>query len=115
MLDFNQFDYLSFDCYGTLIDWERGIVAALRPVLERHSIERSDDEILTLFGELESAAEGGPYLPYREILGVTLDGIGERWGFAPSAEERSAFGESVRDWPAFPDSAAGLQSLAERF
>jgi 2-haloacid dehalogenase len=115
MLDFSQFDYLSFDCYGTLIDWERGILAALRPVLLRQAIEQSDDETLALFGELESEAERGPYLPYREILGVTLDGFCERLGFAPSAEERSTFGGSVRDWPAFPDSAAGLRALAERF
>jgi 2-haloacid dehalogenase len=115
MLNFNQFDYLSFDCYGTLIDWERGIVVALRPVLQRHSLERSDEEILTLFGEVEAAAEGGPYLPYREILAVTLDGIGERLGFTPSAEERETFGVSVRDWPAFADSAEGLRMLAERF
>jgi len=115
MLDFDQFDYLSFDCYGTLIDWESGIVAALRPVLERHGVALSDDEILTLFGEVESAAESGPYLPYREILAVTLDGIGARLGFTPSAEERETFGGSVRDWPAFPDSSAGLRALAERF
>ncbi len=57
MLDFDQFAYLTFDCYGTLIDWERGIVEALRPVLARHGIELSDDEILERFGALEAAAE----------------------------------------------------------
>ena len=115
MLDFNQFEYLSFDCYGTLIDWEGGIVAALRPILARHGVAASDDEILTLFGELESAAERGPYLAYREILGVTLDGIGERLGFTPMAAERSMFGVSVQHWPAFPDSAGGLRTLSEHF
>jgi 2-haloacid dehalogenase len=115
MLDFNQFDYLSFDCYGTLIDWEGGILAALRPVLERQSIELSEDEILSLFRESEPAAERGPYQPYRDILAVTLDDFGERLGFTPTADERAAFSVSVQDWPAFPDSADGLRTLAERF
>ena len=83
MLDFDQFAYLTFDCYGTLIDWERGIVEALRPVLARHGVELSDDEILERFGELESAAEKPPYKRYREVLATVLDGFGEAFGFTP--------------------------------
>ncbi len=115
MLDFKRFDYLVFDCYGTLIDWESGIVAALRPVLAEHGVDLSDDAILERFGVLESAAEKPPYNPYREVLATVLDGFGEQFGFTPSAEERTAFGASVGDWPAFSDSPAALQSLSERF
>lgn len=115
MLDFNRFDSLVFDCYGTLIDWERGIVAALRPVLARHGVTLDDDALLERFGALESAAEKPPYKPYREVLATVLDGFGEQFGFTPSAEERAAFGASVGDWPAFPDSPAALQSLSRRF
>jgi 2-haloacid dehalogenase len=115
MLNFNQFDTLSFDCYGTLIDWERGIVEALRPVLERHGVTRSDEEVLNLFGEIESTIQRGPYRPYREVLAATLDGLGERLGFTPSADERTAFGGSVEHWPAFPDSAEGLKVLGARY
>jgi 2-haloacid dehalogenase len=115
MLNFNQFDTLSFDCYGTLIDWEAGIVAALRPVLARHGVTRSDEELLNLFGEIESTIQRGSYRPYREVLATTLDGIGERLGFTPSDEERTTFGGSVEDWPAFPDSVEGLQALSARF
>jgi 2-haloacid dehalogenase len=115
MLNFNQYDYLSFDCYGTLIDWERGIVEALRPVLARHGVTRSDEEALNIFGEVESTIQRGPYRPYREVLAATLDGIGERLGFTPTDEERTAFGGSVEHWPAFPDSAEGLKALSTRF
>lgn len=115
MLDFDRFTYLTFDCYGTLIDWERGILAALRPVLDRHEIAISDDAALALYGELESAAERGPYRPYRALLATVMDGFGERLGFTSSADERAALALSVGDWPPFPDTVAALQTLARRF
>src|SRR3954462_14913363 len=88
MLAFDQFTHLSFDCYGTLIDWERGILAALRPVLDRHSIALSNDAALELYGELESVAEAGPYLRYRDLLATVMDGFGGRLGFPAAAAER---------------------------
>ena len=115
MLDFDRFTHLTFDCYGTLIDWERGILAALRPVLDRHGIALSDDGALERFGELESAAERGPYRRYREVLATVMDGFGERFGFVPSADERAALAASVGDWPPFPDTVEALQTLARRF
>ncbi|MGI8689110.1 MAG: haloacid dehalogenase type II [Thermomicrobiales bacterium] len=115
MLDFDRFTYLTFDCYGTLIDWERGILAALRPVLDRHGIAVSDDAALALYGELESAAERGPYHHYRALLATVMDGFGERLGFTPSADERAALALSVGNWPPFPDTVAALQMLARRF
>jgi 2-haloacid dehalogenase len=115
MLDFDRFTYLTFDCYGTLIDWERGILAALRPVLDCHGIAISDDAALELYGELESAVETGPYLPYRELLATVMDGFGERLGFVPSADERAALAVSVGDWPPFPDTVEALRALADRF
>jgi 2-haloacid dehalogenase len=115
MLDFDRFTHLTFDCYGTLIDWERGILAALRPVLDRHAIALSDDQALEYFGELESAAERGPYRRYRDVLATVMDGFGARLGFAPSADERAALAASVGDWPPFPDTVAALQTLARRF
>ncbi|HEY7908559.1 MAG TPA: haloacid dehalogenase type II [Thermomicrobiales bacterium] len=115
MLDFDRYTYLTFDCYGTLIDWERGILAALRPVLDRHGIAIADDAALALYGELESAAEAGPYRPYRELLATVMDGFGERLGFVPSAAERAALAASVGDWPPFPDTVEALRALADRF
>ncbi len=115
MLDFDRFTYLTFDCYGTLVDWEAGILAALRPVLDRHEIALSDEQALEYFGEMESAAERAPYRPYRDVLATVMDGFGERLGFAPSADERTALAASVGEWPPFADTAASLQSLARRF
>lgn len=115
MLDFDHFTHLTFDCYGTLIDWERGILTALRPVLARHGITLSDDAILERYGELESAGERGPYRPYREVLATVMDGFGAGLGFVPSADERAALAASVSDWPPFPDTVEALRVLAERF
>lgn len=115
MLDFDRFTYLTFDCYGTLIDWERGILAALRPVLDRHANALPDEQVLERYAALESAAERGPYRPYRDVLAAVMDGFGAWLGFAPSPEERTALAASVADWPPFPDTVAALQSLARRF
>jgi 2-haloacid dehalogenase len=114
-LDFDAFDVLTFDCYGTLIDWEAGLLAALRPALAAHGIEAGDDELLQAFARHEAEVEGGPYRPYRQVLGEVLRAMLRHRGAEPSAEEVAAFGGSVADWPAFPDSAAALARLHERF
>jgi 2-haloacid dehalogenase len=114
MLDFDRYTHLTFDCYGTLIDWERGILAALRPVLARHGLALTDDRILELYGELEAAAEAGPYRRYRAVLAAVMAGFGARLGFAPSAEEREAFAASVGRWPPFPDTVEALRALGRR-
>ncbi|MDA0182095.1 haloacid dehalogenase type II [Solirubrobacter phytolaccae] len=114
-LDFGAFDALTFDCYGTMIDWESGILAALRPVLGAHGASRDDEQLLELFAHHEAALEAGPYLRYREVLAGALRGIGKDIGFEPTVEEQETFGGSVSDWPAFDDSAAALAQLKERF
>ncbi|RKQ86182.1 2-haloacid dehalogenase [Solirubrobacter pauli] len=114
-LDFRAFDALTFDCYGTMIDWESGILAALRPVLEAHGASRDDEELLERFAHHEAALEAGPYLRYRQVLAGALRGIGTDLGFEPTAAEQEAFGGSVVDWPAFADSPAALAALEERF
>jgi 2-haloacid dehalogenase len=106
---------LTFDCYGTLIDWERGIADALRPILERYGRAATDDQVLELFAELESAAEAGPYLRYREVLRRVLEGVGERLGFEPSEAELAAFAGSVPEWPPFADTAEALTTLGRRY
>lgn len=115
MLDFDRFTYLTFDCYGTLIDWERGILAALRPVLDRYEMRISDDAALELYGELESEGEREPYRPYRDVLTTVMDGFGARLGFVPTDVERAALASSVGDWPPFPDTVEALRALAGRF
>jgi 2-haloacid dehalogenase len=115
-LDFDRFDVLTFDCYGTLIDWEAGLLAALRAPLASRGIEAPDDALLEAFGRHEAELEAGPYRAYREVLAGVLDAmLGHHGAAAATAEERTAFGGSVADWPAFPDSAAALAQLHERF
>jgi len=113
--DFDQFDVLTFDCYGTLIDWEAGILAALRVPLAAHGIEAPDESVLEAFARHEAEIEAGKYRTYREVLGEVLAAMIGHFGGEASAEERAEFGGSVADWPAFPDSPAALARLHERF
>lgn len=115
MLNFDDFEVLTFDCYGTLIDWESGIWEALRPVLDRHRVEIPTDKALELYGELESEVERGEYHEYKTVLRMVLEGISSRLGFVPSQAELQRFSESVKDWPAFPDSAPALQALKKKY
>ena len=110
-----DFDVLTFDCYGTLIDWEAGLAAAFAPVLTAHGIAADDEDLLARYARHEAAAEAGPYRTYREVVARGLDGVAEELGFTPTAGERAAFGAAVADWPAFPDSADALARLATRF
>jgi 2-haloacid dehalogenase len=114
--DFDDFDVLTFDTYGTLIDWEAGILAAIRPILAAHGKGTLPDEgVLEAFGRHEAEIEAGPYRPYRQVLGEVLTSMLGHIGETPTADEVAAFGGSVVDWPAFPDSAAALARLQTRF
>ncbi len=115
MLDLGSFEVLTFDCYGTLIDWEAGILAALRPILAAHGVGLGDEDILEAYAALESEIEAGPYRPYRDVLRQVLISLGDGLGFDPVADEADRFAGSVIDWPAFPDSADALRRLASRF
>jgi 2-haloacid dehalogenase len=113
--EFDQFRVLTFDCYGTIVDWETGILAVLRPVLDRRGISAGDEELLEAFGTAEADIEDGPYKPYRDVLGGVLTRIASSHGFEPSEEEVAAFGGSVGEWPPFSDSVDALGRLAVRF
>jgi 2-haloacid dehalogenase len=115
MQQFDGFEVLTFDCYGTLIDWETGLWKALQPIVATHHIDLSPDKALELYGELEPEAERGEYREYKTILRTVLERIGARLGFAPTADESQRFSTSVRDWPAFPDSPLALQALKKKF
>jgi 2-haloacid dehalogenase len=114
-MDFARFTCLSFDCYGTLIDWETGISAALQPILEAHKVSAVPDALLEFYGKVETEIEAGPYRPYREVLKAVLVKFGEAFGFAPSRDELDSFYTSVRNWPAFADSSQALRALATRY
>jgi 2-haloacid dehalogenase len=115
MLDFSQFEYLTFDCYGTLINWEAGILGALRPILLAHGVEITDEEALRLYGECEAEAEAGEYKTYRQILEGVVSAIGQRLGFSPSVPEMQSLPQSLANWPPFPDTVEALRQLHTRY
>jgi 2-haloacid dehalogenase len=114
VISYADFDVLTFDCYGTLIDWESGIAAAVRMQLGDAVAGVSDEDIVAAFAAVEHEAEV-PYKSYREVLALSLRGIGERLGIAVSDAQATGFGSSVGQWPAFPDSGDALRRLQERF
>jgi 2-haloacid dehalogenase len=115
VLDFDRYAVLTFDCYGTLIDWEAGILAALRPIAVAHDNRADDATLLETYATAEADAEAGPYLPYADVLREAVVSVGDRLDFSPTAEEADAFAGSIGSWPAFPDSADALARLRTRF
>ncbi|MGE5659886.1 MAG: haloacid dehalogenase type II [Actinomycetota bacterium] len=115
MIDFHQFEVLSFDCYGTLIDWEGGILPVLKNLLSSHQISQDDQQILKLFAEFESELEAGEYLKYREVLRQVVNKLGERFGFQPTELELKSLADSLKNWLPFPDTVAALQALKKKY
>jgi len=114
-MDFSRFRYLTFDCYGTLIDWESGILSGLRPIAAARGLALEDDALLELFGRLEPEAEAGDFRPYREVLERVVEGLAREFGFEATREEREALWRGLPSWPPFPDSREALSRLGERF
>jgi 2-haloacid dehalogenase len=113
-IDFSRFTTISFDCYGTLIDWEAGILPVLRSVLANHGQSLADAAILELYGEFEAEAESGPYQSYREVLQSVVRSFAKRLQFEATSAEIHSLHESVHAWPAFPDTVAALRELHKR-
>jgi 2-haloacid dehalogenase len=111
-----DFKALTFDCYGTLIDWESGMVEALKPLTSRVGRELSRNEILEAHARHESSQQlQTPGKAYRDLLPIVYKRLAEEWGTSAPWEECVAYGCSVRNWPAFVDSAGALQYLKKHF
>jgi 2-haloacid dehalogenase len=115
MLDFGRFDVLSFDCYGTLIDWESGILDAVRPVLVRHDVDVGDDKILETYALIEAEKEEGNYSRYDVVLREVMAEMGVRLGFTPAAAELDCLSVSIKDWKPFPDTVEALGRLKRKY
>jgi 2-haloalkanoic acid dehalogenase type II len=117
MTGVKDFTTLTFDCYGTLIDWEHGILAELRPWANRHGREDLNDNlILETFGAIEAACEAEtPGALYPQILEEVHRRLAQQWGIRSSGDEVASFGQSVPRWPAFADSATALQYLKRHY
>ncbi|MCU1302850.1 MAG: haloacid dehalogenase, type [Candidatus Sulfotelmatobacter sp.] len=115
MLDFSRFEILTFDCYGTLINWEQGILQSIHRILAAHGKDSDDATILQLYGDFEASAEQGVYRSYREVLQSVVGHFGEHFGFAPTNDEIRSLPESIPNWKPWPDTRDALRSLHERF
>lgn len=113
-MDFTNFTAISFDCYGTLIDWEAGILPVLRTLLSNHGQSLPDAALLELYGEFEAEAEGSPYQSYREVLQSVVRSFAGRLRFQASSTEVRSLHESVPGWLPFPDTVPALRELRKR-
>ncbi len=111
-----DFKALTFDCYGTLIDWETGMLAGLKPLTSRAGLNRSRDQILQAHARHESSQQlQTPSMLYRKLLPIVYRRLAEEWGVSVSWAECVAYGGSVKNWPAFPDSVGALQYLKKHY
>ena len=109
-----DFKALTFDCYGTLIDWESGLLGAMRPILHAHGKNLTDAEILEIYGELEPI-EQNPYQRYRAVLSNIVLRFGERLGFSVCDAQAESLPNSLQNWTPFPDTVAALKKLSTRY
>jgi 2-haloacid dehalogenase len=114
-LDFAQFEWLSFDCYGTLIDWESGILGYLQPLLEKKCRFASNEDVLAIYSELEPRQQSGPYRTYREVLAAVVRDFGREFRFPVTPAEAIGLADSIANWEPFADTVAGLRQLQSRY
>jgi 2-haloalkanoic acid dehalogenase type II len=111
-----DFKALTFDCYGTLIDWESGMFAALQPLIAKATRPLSRDAVLEAHARHESSQQlATPAMRYSRLLAVVHKRLAEEWAVSTTWEECLAYGRSIKDWPAFPDSAEALAYLKRHY
>lgn len=115
-MNLTDFSTLTFDCYGTLIDWESGIIAALAPLTDRLKHDLSRDDILAAHAYYESTQQQQtPTKRYRELLAIVYKRLAEAWGVTVTWNECVRYGEAIKTWPAFPDSADALRYFKQHY
>jgi 2-haloacid dehalogenase len=115
MLDFTRFEVLTFDCYGTLINWETGLLPVLRRILSNHGKKIDDVTLLKLYGDFEQLSEQPPFHPYREVLQSVVRRFGAELSFVPTDAELRSLPESLPTWQPWPDTVEALRALKGRF
>jgi len=115
LLDFDRFEILTFDCYGTLINWEAGILPALHRILSAHGKKLDDALLLKLYGDFEMLSEQGDFHSYRVVLESVVRRFGANLGFTPTAEEAASLPNSLPTWQPWPDTVAALRRLKTKF
>jgi 2-haloacid dehalogenase len=115
MLDFSRFEIITFDCYGTLINWEAGMLPVLHRIFSAHKKDTDDATLLSLYGDFEHRFEQGKFVPYREVLSSVVRQFGEEFGFQPTPQEIRSLPDSLPIWKPWPDTVVALRRLKTRF
>ncbi len=115
MLDFSRFKVLTFDCYGTLIDWESGILNALNRALAAHNRNIPAQELLAAYADIEPQIQSEGYKLYRDVLAEVMRRLGARFSVQFTPIEIASLAESIRDWQPYPDTVAALRRLKSRY
>jgi len=115
VIDFSPIRAVTFDCYGTLIDWETGLLETLRPLLERKGLTVDDETLLERYAVCEAAEEAGTYRPYRMVLRGVMKRLGAAYGFNAGASEERALEEALPRWRPFDDTVPALRALGSRY
>lgn len=115
MLNFDNYKVLTFDCYGTLIDWEKGILEALKPVLLNYAVSLDDNQILELYAEFESAIEKDEFVEYKEVLRKVMQRFSNKFGFPLLSSEKDCLVDSLKNWKPFPDTIDALEELSKKY
>lgn len=114
--DFNDIEWVSFDCYGTLVDWETGISSAVSSSLASCGIRKTGPEILELFADVEPVVQSsGAFKEYRVVLREVMTLIGDRLGIRIAEDDVDCMSGSLPRWPVFPDAGPALQTLKQRY
>lgn len=111
----DTFDLITFDCYGTLIDWEGGIIAAFQQEAARLGAGLDAEAVIAAYHAEEPAVESTSYRTYREVLAETARGVAARLGLAIEPERATFLAESLPRWQPFADTNAALERLAARY
>jgi len=115
-MNLSDFKVLTFDCYGTLIDWESGMLEALSPLTAKLENRLPRNEILEAHARHESSQQKQtPYKRYSELLAIVYKRLAEEWGIPIRWYDCVHYGESIKDWPAFPDTANALGYLKQYY
>ena len=116
MLDFNSFEWISFDCYGTLVDWETGISDTVARVFARHGVRKTKNEILAMFSDSEPKVQSsGEFLEYRRVLRDVMELMAWEAGIRLPRAESGCLADSLPDWPVFPDAADALKAMQAKY
>ena len=115
-MKFSDFDTLTFDVVGTLIDFETGILDWFRPTLKRYGVSKTDEEVLTAFAAVEDRYQREtPEKPFTEMLPLIYRGMTSDWDIGFREEDAESFRDSIRSWPPFPDTVEALGELGTRY